>query len=536
MMDRTSPNTAPVICFPAVPATKIFVAACVVLIAWGAVIRILWNDWRIDPQYSYGILVPLLVLGLLVKRWEDRPATAPVGRWDGCFAMICILASAVVLALGIPMADANPDWRPLGIAVAVAAVVLSLSLIFMIGGRVWLMHFAFPILFFLIAVPWTRNVEQSVMDMLMSWNASVTTELLHWAGFEAMRQGNLIVLPGGILGVEEACSGIRSLQSGMMVALFFGEVFRLHWAPRVFLLLLAVCAAMAGNIIRSFLLAWIASTRGISAVGSWHDSAGLFVLLVTVGVVLGFALRWKNKSGEAVSSKYQSTVAPLTTNYLSLPLLLSVISLLILSLVGSEWWFRLHERGEVANLNWELNQRRVEHGVSVIPIPSETLRLLFHPTGFSERWKNLTGEEGQVFYLRWPPGRTAVQAVSMHHPEVCLASIGMHLQKPLKPFVYENNGTRIPLRAWLFESHGRPVFVFNAILQEAVEAGTEAEDQEDSLKGRLGNFMQGRRNHGQRMLEVALWNLPDETAAREALVHYLNEAISFPPSSVPLNP
>ena len=99
MMDRTSPNTAPVICFPAVPATKIFVAACVVLIAWGAVIRILWNDWRIDPQYSYGILVPLLVLGLLVKRWEDRPATAPVGRWDGCFAMICILASAVVLAL-----------------------------------------------------------------------------------------------------------------------------------------------------------------------------------------------------------------------------------------------------------------------------------------------------------------------------------------------------------------------------------------------------------------------------------------------------
>ena len=124
----------------------------------------------------------------------------------------------------------------------------------------------------------------------------------------------------------------------------------------------------------------------------------------------------------------------------------------------------------------------------------------------------------------------------MHHPEVCLASIGMHLQKPLKPFVYENNGTRIPLRAWLFESHGRPVYVFHAILQEAVEAGTEAEDQEDSLKGRLGNFMQGRRNHGQRMLEVALWNLPDETAAREALVHYLNEAISFPPSSVPLNP
>ena len=534
-MDRDYPETAPVIDSPAFPAGKIIAASCVALIAWGAVIRILWNDWRIDPQYSYGLLVPALVLGLLLKRWEDRPAAVPIGGKEGASAVIGMLSSALLLAVVIPMAEANPDWRPLGIIAVGLVILLSLSLIFLLGGNTWLGHFSFPILFFLIAVPWTRNFEQAIMGLLMSWNASVTTELLHWAGFEAMRRGNLILLPGGILGVEEACSGIRSLQSGMMVALFFGEIFRLRWTRRIFLLLLAICAAMAGNIIRSVLLAWVASTQGISAVASWHDLAGLIVLLLSVAVVLGCALLWKNSCLEGESTIPQPHFRPVPSNTNLLPALIAAILLLLFSIVGTEGWFRLHAQGATANLNWDLQQRKAGAGVSAVSIPSETLRMLFHPAGFSEHWSR-NGEEGQVFYFRWPPGRTAVQAVSMHNPEACLSGIGMHLRKPLEPFVYENQGVRIPLRAWLFESHGSPVYVFHAILQEGVKAGSGAEDPEDTLKGRCENLFLGRRNHGQRMVEVALWNLPDETSARKALDHYLDEAISFSPSTAPLNP
>ena len=534
-MDKDYPKTAPDIDPPAFPAGKIITASCCALIAWGAAIRILWNDWRIDPQYSYGPLVPILMLGLLVKRWEDRPAAVPICHKEGGLALIVMLLSALLLALVIPMAEANPDWRPLGIIAVGLVILLSLSLIFLIGGNPWLRHFSFPILFFLIAVPWTRNTEQAIMGLLMSWNASVTTELLHWAGFEAVRQGNLILLPAGILGVEEACSGIRSLQSGMMVALFFGEIFRLPWTRRFFLLLLAICAAMAGNIIRSILLAWIASTQGITAVASWHDPAGLIVLLLSVGVVLGCALLWKNPRLGDESISHQARLSPLPKNPDFLPALIAVTLLMIVSLVGTEGWFRVHEQGATENLNWELQQRKVGAGVSAVSIPSETLRMLFHPTGFSEHWSR-NSEEGQVFYFRWPPGRTAVQAVSMHNPEACLSGIGMHVQKPLDPFVYENQGVRIPLRAWLFESHGSPVYVFHAILHEGVKPGDAAEDPEDSLKGRCENLLLGRRNHGQRMVEVALWNLPDETSARRALVHYLDEALLFSPSSAPLNP
>ncbi|MEI6377037.1 MAG: exosortase/archaeosortase family protein, partial [bacterium] len=249
--------------------------------AWFAVIRILWTDWRVDPQYSYGILVPLLVIGLLMKRWEDRPAPTAPGRSERTLAAVTMLLSAALLALVIPMAEANPDWRPLGGVAALSTFLLSMSLILMVGGKRWLRHFCLPVCFFLIAVPWPRNLEVSVMSSLMSWNTATTLEILHWCGYEALRQGNLIAIPSGILGIEEACSGIRSLQSGLMVALFFGEVFRLGLIRRLLLLLIAIGAALLGNIVRSSVLAVVASRQGLAAVASWHDPAGIMALLLT---------------------------------------------------------------------------------------------------------------------------------------------------------------------------------------------------------------------------------------------------------------
>jgi len=74
------------------------------------------------------------------------------------------------------------------------------------------------------------------------------------------------VIPSGVLGVEEACSGVRSLQSGMMVSLFFGEILRLVPGRRMLLVGAAFGAALAGNVIRSSFLAAMASRQGIAEV------------------------------------------------------------------------------------------------------------------------------------------------------------------------------------------------------------------------------------------------------------------------------
>lgn len=507
-------------------ARGVVIPLILALLAWFAVIQILWTDWRVDPQYSYGILVPLLVVGLLMKRWEDRPSPGALNRSGKVLAVVVMLISVVLLSLVIPMAEANPDWRSLSGVAALLTVLISLSLILMMGGMLWVKYFFFPVCFFLIAVPWPRNFEVWVMSSLMTWNTDATLEILHWCGYEALVQGNLIVIPTGILGIEEACSGIRSLQSGLMVSLFFGEVFRLKFTRRCLLLLIAIFAAMLGNIVRNSVLAIVASRQGISVISSWHDPAGILVLLVTLGSVCAAAYYWKRPKPLTSAQKPSSQeIVPLCSKTFAWIQLVAAL-LLFITLAGTEFWFRAHETKGVALRDWGLSPRSGVFGVSPVAVSPKTLRMLFYPEGFSERWTKLNGEQGQVFYFRWPAGRTSVQAVSMHNPEVCLSNIGMHLVKPLDPLSFEQKGVTIPFKSWLFEQHGLSVYVYNTLLENGRLAGS-SEALDDSLGGRLKNLADGRRNLGQRMVEVAFWNMPDEAAARAALCLYLGEVLSF---------
>jgi exosortase len=506
--------------------------AVLIGLVWFAVIRILWGDWRIDPQYGYGMVVPLLILGLLQKRIPDRPSPCSLRSSQRWGAGSVLIASCLIMAFTIPMAEANPDWRALGLLASLTAVAVSLSVLYLLGGGGWLRHFAFPVCFFLIAVPWPRNFEQSVMGGLMSWNAAATLEILHWLGYEAMRQGNLIVIPSGILGVEEACSGVRSLQSGMMVALFSGEVLRLSAWRRVLLIGVAVAAALAGNILRSSLLAVVASRQGISAVSSWHDPAGLLVLLLTFGTVMGVAYRWRGRSiahrDRAIAVE---NAAPCSG---TMPFFLSALLLLLISLAGTEAWYRLHESEASGLRKWSLHPLGVERGATPVTIPTQTMKMLFYPEGFSERWPIGNHAGGQSFYFRWPAGRTSQQAVTMHNPEVCLSSIGMKLTRPLPSCVHASEGVTIPFRAWLFQHRGVPIYVFQALVEEGRNGAAEGLTLDDSPKGRLLAFLHGRRNRGQRMIEVAFWNLPNEQSAVAALNQYLQGALTVEMIAAPM--
>ena len=514
------------------PLPRWLLPSLVLGLAWWATLRILWSDWRIDPQYSYGFLVPLLVVGLFLKRWEERPKPSFLDQLGNRVVGMLFCASGLVLALTIPMSVANPDWRPLGVVAAISAVIISLSVIAWVGGVVWVRHFAFPICFFLIAVPWTRNVEQSVMFKLMSWNAETTLEILHWAGFEAMRQGSLIVVPSGVLDIEEACSGIRSLQSGLMVALFFGELFRLIPSRRILLVLVAVLAAVAGNVCRNSLLALVASSQGLKAVTAWHDLAGMMVFLITFGTIFCCAFFWK-RGGQSLPRREESPHRKLSGGGIgSRPgYYLAVVGILLLSsFVMTEGWFVFHEQGSRSGWGWSLHRRNGVVGVKGIPLSPSMLRLLFYPTGFSEKWITANGKKGQIFFFEWPAGRTAVQAVAMHNPEVCLSSIGMRLQSTLTPLTYDLGGTKIPFKSWVFEENGRTVYVFQALLEQGSDGGKVPEFPEDSPSGRLKSLLTGHRNHGQRMVEVALWDFSDENSARQELLRYLQEASGRSPA------
>ena len=140
-------------------------------------------------------------------------------------------------------------------------------------------RFPFPILFFLVAVPWPSGLENFVTQSLMRLNSATTVNLLGLLGVPALQHGNVIEVGTGVVGIDEACSGIRSLQATLMISLFLGELYALTAWRRAFCVLAGFALAFAFNVGRTLLLTRVAAAKGISAVASWHDPAGVTILV-----------------------------------------------------------------------------------------------------------------------------------------------------------------------------------------------------------------------------------------------------------------
>src|SRR5207302_3365184 len=192
----------------------------------------------------------------------------------GVLAVVLIAFSALLVLPTRFLAEANPDWRLLSWSLALGVVGSTLSFLFLIGGRAWLRHFAFPILFFLVAVPWPVRIEQVIIQDLMRMVTAINVTLLQLAGVPALQHGNVIEVGSGFIGIEEACSGVRSLQATLLVSLFLGELYSFRISRRLFLIVIGAVLAFVCNVVRTALLVWAGTTKGIQSIEAWHDPAG----------------------------------------------------------------------------------------------------------------------------------------------------------------------------------------------------------------------------------------------------------------------
>ncbi len=500
---------------------------------WWLAIRMLWNEWQVDPQYGYGFLVPVLCVVLFIQRWRDRPKpTAPKAARGA--VVIALLLLFYLLAVP-PFFEANPEWRILGITGALSATALTLLLVYGLGGKAWGRHFLFPVLFFWIAIPWPRNLEEVVMGYLMEHNAIAALEVLHWCGVAAARSGHLIALPTGMIGVEEACSGVRSLQSGIMAALFLGEIFRFGWFSRSVLVSCAIAISLAGNFLRATTLSLLASKSGIEAIETWHDTAGFLILGSTLGGIWLLAYWWSSRRGGKMVDPVSIAHAGMIRHQQKLGILGAFVFLAgCASLVGTEYWYRSREVQSTPQESWAIKSG--SPGTQSVAVSDRTRRILFFPEGFSERFVDPSGLRWQMFYFRWPPGQTAIQAVGIHDPKTCLTSIGMELEEQLPTVEVKVKGVVFPFRVFLFRSQDRPVLVFHAILSDgnkhragAQKAELDYATADYSLMGRVNMMMMGIRNSGQTVVEAAVWGTTDVNQAKESLAGYLKRSlIKFP--------
>ena len=106
---------------------------------------------------------------------------------------------------------------------------------------------AFPLLFPLFALPVPTAVLSPVQEKLQGVTTSLAVPVLRLLGEPAERGGFVITLPGGRLGVEEACSGVRTLTALTAIAAFVAFLRGFGPGRGVALVLLAVPLVVAVN-------------------------------------------------------------------------------------------------------------------------------------------------------------------------------------------------------------------------------------------------------------------------------------------------
>jgi exosortase len=507
------------------PATwAVAVTALFFALIWSEVIKQLAPEWSFNPQYGYGWSVPLLTFYLIWQRWTQRPpaSSSPNRAVPVAFIILC----ALLFFPARIIAQANPDWRMVGWTLTLGAVVISLSFAFLAGGRPWLRHFAFPLCFFLIAVPWPVHFEQVVIQNLMRTVSAINVAFLNVAGVPALQHGNVIEIGNGFVGIEEACSGVRSFQATLMISLFLGEFYAFNVARRLLLILAGMLLAFVCNLVRTALLVWLTAVRGTSALEAWHDPAGMTILFICLFGLWLLSLLMRHKSQPATASS--ATGVKIDNHFPALPFSTSLFAGLALWIISAEaavqLWYRVHPL-PVANTHWQVEWPSDESAFQALPIAPETKSLLHYDQGSAGMWKT-DGRPWMMYFFRWSPGRTAGLSVKIHRPEICLPATGMTLSRDDGGRPLTVNGVDLYVHSYRFDDRGEPLHVLYCYGDvRSINGRAFAAEQEDwSARGRMRAAFKGRPEIGA-VLELAAWGYHDDAAAYGLMERELHKLV-----------
>ena len=519
---------------------------------WFGLCRELSGEWSVNEQYNFGWFVPLFALYLFWLRWQDRPE--PTSNFKSQilnFSALAIAIAALLLLLPVRLFEiANPEWRLLAWIHTGVVVTLTLLLMWSAGGKAWRHHFAFPVTFIFVAVPWPTTLETPIIQGLMRVVARVAAETAMLLGTPAQVEGNLIRVPNGLVGVNEACSGIRSLQTSLMIGLLFGELKRLSVSRRVALVACAAAIALLTNFLRAVFLVRVAATDNLSEVGRWHDIAGYSIIALVFLATMGFAyLLGRSQAGDRTSEiRIQKRQSAIGTRQLAIPVSYIAMALcwLLLVEIGTASWYRLHERNLISGIRWNVRWPEQAPNFRKLKIDEEIRAVLRFDTGEAGAWTVMSSENRgpspiacSLYVFRWNPGKNSALLANLHRPDVCLPASGWTQVADDGVRSYPANGSfELPFRHFEFQrsfegSAPQTAHAFYCLSEDRLSGAPAPPAPADAVgmfgsrsewtrAERLRTVLEGRRHLGQRVIEAIFISAePLSSADAELYLHDL---------------
>lgn len=510
--------------------------AALIGVFWLLLFNRLHTEWTVNTLYSYGWAVPFLAGYLFAERWRDRPAPAeraPHPAWLVLPALI-LLAYAPVRVVN----EANPDWVKINFYMTGLVALFSFGVLFAMGRLRYLLHFGFPILFVYTALPWPVWLEENLVQTLTRWNTEVSAETLTMFGMPAVAKGNLIQIGATWVNVEEACSGIRSLQTSFMMSLFLGEFYRMNLFLRGLLMLSSFVVAFVLNIGRTMTLTYLSGAHGSEALEKWHDPIGTAVMVLCLASLWFLAIGFDKLNTYLLGPPETAPTDParvLPTPPIPFPAAFAAFGLvcLVAAEVGTESYYRYHEAKLAPPAEWAVDWPEEAKNFKVGEFPDRTRAILKYNEADTASWITNEGYGYQMYYIRWFPGRVSKFLSGAHYPTVCLPATGLKFKTEFGPYNCKVGDLEIPFTAFLFESGPNPVYVFHAIIEDRPAADSEKiEYRQVAGEERLDSVRRGHRNLGQRVIGISVVGTTSLYEAEEIVQKELSLIIKSSPQTL----
>lgn len=248
-----------------------------IVVTYAQVLWALMRQWSSDDNYSHGFFVVPLAAYFAWQRRSDL-AAAPL-RPNG-LGFVVVAGSLLVYLAGVLAAELFLT------RVSLVGVVAG-SILFLFGAS-HTRTLAFPIGFLLLMIPLPAIVFNQITFPLQLLASRMGEGVVAAAGVPILRDGNILHLPSRSLEVVEACSGIRSLISLLMLAIVLGYFAERRTGARVVIALSALPLAIIANAARvagtGLVGEWVSPA---AADGFFHSFSGWLVFVIAAAGLLG---------------------------------------------------------------------------------------------------------------------------------------------------------------------------------------------------------------------------------------------------------
>ena len=239
---------------------------------YAGILQNLYLDWMNDPNYSHGLLVPI-ISGYFI--WQQRDKLEKLEIKPATSGIILVVFALLVLFAGV--AAQEYFSKRASLVFLLAGIVL-----FLLGWQ-WLKSLVLPIGFLFFMIPLPYIVYDAMAFPLKLFVAKFSVIALKLMGVVVWREGNIIMFPQTTLEVADACSGLRSLMSLLALGVALAVLSQEKMSRRVVLVLMTIPIAIFTNMIRVIGTGFLAQYYGAAAAeGFFHEFAGMGVFVLAM--------------------------------------------------------------------------------------------------------------------------------------------------------------------------------------------------------------------------------------------------------------